>query len=294
MTAVLALAATPSTARRATALLSVLGRGTDVVAWHRAAGTTPAPAAVLATTGSVLGELPRVPTAVWVDGERSLALALAHDVEIALSSDPALAEHGVVTVPELGVEVGRWPVLPPAVRAEHRRRLGLPEDLVVAVDHREPTHDVVTSLALAAAAVVTGPLLPLALALGTPVVTGPGTARWFGLRAGLEVEVATQPGQADEAARCLARYDLGAAALSRRARRFAEQHLDLDRPAAVVRHRLGLARSPEPARTRLEDRLAELATPPGARIRTRAALAMAPLVGAGRAVVDHPRGTLNP
>ena len=83
---------------------------------------------------------------------------------------------------------------------------------------------------------------------------------------------------ADAAARSLARYELGAAALSRRGRRFAEHHLDLDRPAVAVRQRLGLAPvALRGAAGRLRDRLDELATPVDARIRTRALEATAAL-----------------
>ncbi len=286
MSAVLALAATPTTARRAIGLLSVVGLGTEVVSWHRAfAATDPQPTAVLATSPDVLDELPDVPTAVWVDDREGLRRALAHDAEVAISTSPDLVDHGAIPVPRWGVEVARWPVLPPVARALHRRQLGLPEDLVVAVDHPVATDDIVTVLALAAAAVVSGPLLPLALALGTPVVTGPETARRFGLQAGIEVEVASGPAAADRAARALAAYDHGAAALSRRGRRFAERHLDLGRPAELVRQRLGLVSSVAAGPPgRLLARLDELATPPDARIRSRADAALAPFTPSERMI----------
>ncbi|CAN5639950.1 hypothetical protein BH10ACT1_BH10ACT1_38190 [soil metagenome] len=279
MTAVLALAATPATARRAVPFLGVLGRGTEVVSWHRTASGPP-PAAVLATSPEVLGDgLPEVPTAVWVDDLAGLRFAAAHGAEVVLSSREDLVDHGAVLVPRAGADVGRWPVLPPVVRTEQRRMLDLPDQFVVAVDHREATDDIVTILALASAAVVTGPLLPLALALGTPVVTGPDTARRFGLRAGVEVEVATGASAADAAARSLAAWDLGAAALSRRGRRFAEAHLDLAHPAAAVRHRLGIGPLPRGGPLgRLSQRLDELSTPADARIRVRVAEAFAPFL----------------
>lgn len=282
MSAVLALAATPDTARRARSFLGVLGMGAEVVSWHRSsAPTAPVPSAVLATSTAVLPDLPPVPTAVWVDDLRSLREALAHDVEVALSTVPDLVTHGAIAVPRTGVDIRRWPVLPPVARAVHRRELDLPEHLVVAIDHTEATDDVVTVLALAAAAVVTGPLLPLALALGTPVVTGPETARRYGLQAGVEVEVASGRAAADGAARDLAAYELGAAALSRRGRRFAELHLDLGHPAALVRHRLGLGDGPPVgAAARLSARLDELATPAGASIRRRADAVLRPLTAA--------------
>ena len=287
MTAVLALAATPSTARRAVPFLSVVCLGTEVVSWHHSRRTSgPVPSAVLATSTDVLAGLPQVPTAVWVDDRRALREALAHDVEVALSTSPDLVDHGAVPVPRVGVDVARWPVLPPVARARQRRDLDLPDEFVVAVDHPVATDDIITVLALASVAVVTGPLLPLALALGTPVVTGPDTAHRFGLHAGIEVEVASGAVAADRAARALAAYDLGVAALSRRGRGFAEHHLDLGRPAIVVRHRLGLDVSVPPwYGDRLVARLDELATPPDARVRRRVADATAAFPAPGRKMV---------
>ena len=236
---VLALAATPRTARRAVAFLSVLGLGTEVVSWHRCAdGVTPN--ALLATTPAVLQGLPAVPTAVWVDDHASFRSAVSQDLEVVLSSHQWLVDHGAVHVPRAGIDVSRWPVCAPLARMAERDRLGLPEHLVVAVDHPRVTDDIATILAVAAAAVVTGPLVPLALAMGTPVITSPETARRLGLHPGVEVEVVAGRQAADQAARELAGDLDRAAAMSHRGRRFAEHHLDLSRPAAAVACRLGL------------------------------------------------------
>ncbi len=239
MMPILALAATPNTARRAVGFLSVLGLGTEIVSWHQVGGAV-APTAMLATTTSLLPGLPAVPTAVWVDDQDSFRTAVSREVEVAVSSQQTLVDHGAIHVPRAGLDVSHWPVLGPAERAAERDRLGLPDAFVVAIDHQVPTDDIVAILSVASAAVVIGPLLPLALALGTPSVTSAESARRLGLHAGLEVEVASGRRAADRAARELAADVDRSAERSQRGRRFAEHHLDLARPAAVVRERLGL------------------------------------------------------
>ena len=67
-------------------------------------------------------------------------------------------------------------------------------------------------------------------------------------------------------AAALARDDERAAALARRARRFAEEHLDLGPAVTDLRRRLGLEEPP----SLIDLRLDELATPASSRLRTRA------------------------
>ena len=164
------------------------------------------------------------------------------------------------------------------IRSRHRLALGLPERLVVAVDQAAKPLDAATTLALVAAAVVTGPWLPLALALGTPFVTSPAAAQRFGLRPGVDVEVAQRPGDADRIASAIAIDQDRASSLSQRARRFAEQHLDLSRPARQVRDRLDLSADlvVDDATAMFEARLAELGTPEDSRLRLRLVEALAP------------------
>lgn len=296
----LALAATPGSARELVAFLALVGRGADIVSWHarggRAARATidavvasdPAVldqvlaelAAAGSATGAVAGPAAGpgrsddVPVACRVRDESEVRAAAEAGVEVAFTHDPDLLDTGAVLVPARGIEVDRLPVLPPLVRQRMRSAQGLPDRLVLAV-HGPADADRTTGLALAAAAVVDEEMLPLALALGTPVVTDAAAAAAFGLRPGVEVEVADDAPAADRLAAAVAREPDRAAALSRRARAFAEHHLDLGRPADMVRHRLGLA----PPSSLLDRRLAELATPPGAapRLRARAALAGFPI-----------------
>lgn len=275
---VLALAGTPATARRGTAFLAQVGADARIVAWHGPDPAVQSVDAVLATTVEALAGLPEVPIAVWVDSLAGLRVASTHGVEVPLTSRAELVDFGAVLVPSRGIDVGRYPVLPPLVRARYRLALGLPERLVVAVDQAAKPLDAATNLALVAAAVVTGPWLPLALALGTPFVTSPAAAQRFGLRPGLDVEVAQRPGDADRIASAIAIDQDRASALSRRGRRFAEQHLDLSHPARQVRVRLSLSAAPviENPMATFESRLAELGTPDDSRLRLRLGDALAP------------------
>lgn len=239
-----ALAATRTTARSAVPFLSVLGLGREVASWHRLREEGRRADAVIATRVELLPGLDEVPTAVFVNDWEALRAAVRHRVRVALTHDQQLLDHGAVLVPRAGVDLARWRPLDPHARAEIRRELDLPDAFAVAVDHPRPTDDVVTALSVAAAAVVTGPMLPLALALGTPVVTSPVSAQRLGLHPELEVEVVAGVRRADLAARALAADLDRAVELSRRGRRFAEHHLDLSHPAAHVAERLGLSPVP--------------------------------------------------
>ena len=239
-TATIALAATPITARAAIPFLSVLGLGRSVVSWQQVRTSEPRPDAFVATRVELLPGLPDAPIAVFVSDRETLRAAARREVAVALAGDRRLLDPGAVHVPRGGVDVGRWPVRTPDERAALRRELGLPEHLAVAVDHPRVNDDVVAALSLAAAAVVTGPLVPLARALGTPVVTSPVSAERLGLHPDLEVEVVAGRRRADVAARALAADRARAVERSRRGRRFAEHHLDLGHAATVVAARLGL------------------------------------------------------
>jgi hypothetical protein len=238
--ATIALVATPVTARSAIPFLSVLGLGRSVVSWQQLRPTGRRPDAYVATRVELLPGLVDAPAAVFVGDRESLRAAARQEVAVALTKDQRLLDHGAVLVPRGGVDVYRWTARTPAERAEMRRELGLPEHLAVAVDHPHINDDVVAALSLAAAAVVTGPLVPLALALGTPVVTSPVSAERLGLHPELEVEVVAGRRRADVAARELAADLDRAGERSRRGRRFAEHHLDLGHAASIVASRLGL------------------------------------------------------
>lgn len=276
----LALAAPPGTSARAVPLLGLLGHGHDVVSWHehrRRGG--PIPDAVLATTVDVLRDLPPVPTAVWVRGEDDLRIAGGFGVEAVLCARRELVARGAVHVPRIGIDLRRWPPVSPLVRQRWRERYGLPAELVVGVDPPKDLDELAGPLALASVAVLTGPATALALALGTPLVTNPSSARRLGIRAGVDAEVAATGDAAAAMARAVAADPDLAAVLSRRGRRFAERHLDLSRPAQTLRVRLGLDPQPVPSGVDVAlARLDELATPPVGPIRHRLAEAVEPLI----------------
>lgn len=282
---VLAVVATPGSTERLRPLVRRLSGRVDVRSADQIDGR---PDGVLVASVDALDVAPRgVPAAVWVNDAAELASVDARrpgDVRVLLSADQSAIRAGAVAVPEAALDVRTLPVLPPLVRARWRERCGRPAQLVVTVGpDADPSGDDTVSLALAAAAVVSGPLLTTALALGTPLVTTPVEAARLGLRDGHEVAVAepdTSEGRAD-LARALAADEGWAARCSFAGRRFAEQMLDLGAVADRLLDRLHLsaarARRPDPL-ARVEPLLAELWTPADAPIRRRLALAVVSLV----------------
>ena len=118
-----------------------------------------------------------------------------------LTARPELVARGALLVPPIGIEVDRWPAIAPLVRRRRREQLGLPERSTSSRSGRARTRPTAScELAVASAAVVSGPATLLALALGTPTVTSGDTARRLGLRPGRDVEVATGPDAALELA----------------------------------------------------------------------------------------------
>lgn len=280
---VLALLAATGTSQRAVPLLGLLGRHASVVSWHRRAEHVPS--AVLATTVGALSALhgePTVPTAVWVRHHDEIDQARAGGATVLLTARPELVTRGAILVPPVGLEVDRWPPVSPLVRARWRERLELPAQHVVQVDGAMEPHEGEQVLRFASAAVVSGPATLVALALATPVVTSADTARRLGLRPGRDVEVAGSPDEALLLAQEVAADEVRAASLSRRARRCAEHHLDLGRPARQVAQELRLVAPPTGADARLDLRLDELATPGSSPLRARAADALAGLVAHGQ------------
>lgn len=279
---VVALVAAPGTTARAVPLLGLLGLHARVVSWHRRGALEPA--AIIATSVDslpVVGGHAPVPTAVWVRHHDQVDQARERGATLLLTARAELVARGAVLIPPVGIEVDRWPPMAPLVRRQWRERMGLPVDHVVRIEGGVEPFDGERELSVAAAAVVSGPATLLALALATPVVTSAETARRLGVRPGRDVEVAAGPEAALALATEIARDDARAAALSRRARRCAEHHLDIGRPARVVAEGLGLAVEPTGAIGRVDARLDELATPAGSPVRVRVADALAGLTADG-------------
>jgi hypothetical protein len=259
---------------------------------------TPPTAAVFATGPAVpgLGRLLAArpgPVAVWVQDERELAAwrALVDQADAVATPSATVATavgDRAVAVPVDAVEADALAPVPPFVRERWRRRAGLDPSLVVTLGvpgaSPLPADVVPAALSVAAAAVVVGPELVTALALGTPVVTDAAGAARVGAEAGVEVLVAPAA-DARQVAAVLAGSPARAAALSRRGRRLVERRFDLGPAAAELATRLGLTgpRGGHGPHAAVAAALAELGTPPGARPAVRAAEALAGFPAFGRA-----------
>lgn len=269
---VIALAATGGSARRAIPLLAVLGRGATVVSWHRwrAEHERPeVPDAIVVADVAALEGLPPVALAVWLQGPGDRAAAERHGARILLTDQPDLAVDGVVLVHPSSLDVARVEPTAPLVRARLRDRAGLPEVLVTRSGAQASLSE--ADLRVASVAVVADRDLPSALALGTPIVTSAASARRLGAEPGRDLVVAPE-GEAGDAALRLALDPERAARCSAGARRFAERHLDLGPVAGAVQLALGLrSEAPVSPTSALDDRLDELAAPPGGWVRTRMA-----------------------
>ncbi len=279
---VLALLASPGTSSRAVPLLGLLGAHAQVVSWHRRGDLVPD--AVIVTSVDSLGALataPPAPAAVWVKHHDQVDQATEGGACLLLTAKPELVPRGAVLIPPVAIEVERWPAVPPLVRRRRREAAGLPDVHVLKIDGGVEPAGGEQELAMASVAVVSGPATLLALALGTPVVTSGDTARRLGLRPGRDAEVAGGPEAALALAEEIALDDARAAALSRHARRCAEHHLDLGRPAREVAQRLGLVPTPHGPLAHVDARLAELSTPAGSPTRARVAGALAALTADG-------------
>ncbi|MCU1352887.1 MAG: hypothetical protein JWM05_2096, partial [Acidimicrobiales bacterium] len=233
------------------------------------------PDAVLAIGAGALDRAPAgVPTAVWIDDAADLDRPEVRAARVAVTDDPAAEAAGAVLVPRDGVDLMLLPPVALLTRVRWRERYSFDARLVVGIDATaDPGGDAPTALALAAAAVVHGPLVATALALGTPVVTSSVDAARLGLRDRVEVLVVDREADAARTARDLAADEATAAALAGRARAFAEAHLDLSRPLLRLLADMGLVPDGDPA-GRLDARLDELVAPSDAAIRRRAAAAI--------------------
>lgn len=202
------------------------------------------------------------------------ALAVGADAVAPAGLPVARVDAGAVSVGDTTValptgtpvDTASLPPLAPHVRRRWRQRLGLPPVLVVDTAALV-LDDVPTALAVAAAAVVDEPHLPLALALGCPTVTSADAAARLGVT---DVVVVGERAEAE----ALAGDDHRAARLSRQGRAAAVARLDAAAAADAVVAALGLGPAPTPA-VLADARMAELGTAPAAPIRRRVAAGLA-------------------
>lgn len=165
--------------------------------------------------------------------------------------------------------IAALPPLAPHVRLRWRQRLGLAPDLVVDTAALAPA-DVETALAVAAAAVVDGAHLRLALALGCPAVTEPAAAAALRAVDGDHVVVG---GRSDAVA--LAADPVRAARLSHRGRVLVEGAADPPTLDGWTRHaQVSVQSSRADPGAAVVVALDELGTAPSAPIRARAAAAL--------------------
>lgn len=279
---VLAVVAIPGTTSRLRPLVRHLATEVEVCSLDRVDGP---PDAVLVTSVAALGSSPpEVPAAVWVTDASELAGVRSQPaVRVTLSDDREAISGGALAVPPDALDAGAFAVMPPLVRARRRESRSLPARLVVTIGPDADPAAAETTLAVAAAAVVTGPMLALALALGTPTVTTATEADRIGLRPGREVVVTVEADAgADALARAVAVDDEWSARLSVAGRRFVESTMDISRIAGTVLRSLGIE-PPRSGRPRwpalLDRRLDELATPSNTSIRIRATAAAEALTG---------------
>ncbi len=252
--------------------------------WWRDATQPPAgvPCAVWVETATDLDTGGLLP-AVWVG--RDEVLPPTGEVPTVGVPDLVPSLSGPAGDPEAAVPVA------PFTRARVRRARGLPAQVGQGDDDGwrwgVPGVPVAWDLAatvagVAPAVVATGGALPLALAWAAPTVTAPLDAARVGAVVDVEVLVASDAAGRQAAAAALAEDPARAARLSWAGRQLFERRLSGWHAARRVALALGSQLDPAGGPLgRLQFRLAELGTPPGAAIRERATRAVAPLLPIG-------------
>ncbi len=233
-----------------------------------------APAAIFATSPVAIGLdaalSSSLPVAIVCDNLSELSDTARESATAIIVRDPAVAEvigDRAVLWRRDAIAIGDHPYLSPFVRERWRRRLGLPSPMVIELGSTAATAiratDALASLAVCSAAVVHGPFLVPALALGTPVVTDAAAASRIGAEPSVHLAVASSTGAravADE----LADEPARATALGWGGRRLVEGgDLDVGRTAFAVIAALGIGpiEFPQAPLARLDAELEALGTP---------------------------------
>lgn len=216
------------------------------------------------------------PVAVWVTYASELADVPAGVVTV--SDNVALDVD--VSASSSGIDTAAVPAVAPFVRARWRQRHRLPERLVVRASAMPETVRP-TAFALASAVIAddAGALVD-AMTWAAPCVTDAATALAVGAAPGADALVGGPTDLADLAA-VLADDQRRAAAVGRAGRRLVERRHDRNRPSRELASRLGLvAVGGDDWRAGVASILADLHTPPLARVRDRFEDAVAAIVGA--------------
>ena len=241
-----------------------------------------APRAILALSPQAIGLEAALsgalPVAVIVDDPSSLTDSLVARATAVVVRDEAIArdvgDSAIVWRPE-ALAADLHPSLSPFVRQRWRLRLGLPAEFIIEIGTRNPTHalgDALTrsALAVCSAAVVRGPQLVAALALGTAVVTDAASAERVGATPSVHLAVA-EANHARSLADQLGPDHPRAAALGWGGRLLVEARFDLATVAFELVDSLGIAPAPFPAAplARLDAELAALGTAPSSDVANR-------------------------
>lgn len=241
------------------------------------------PAAV-GLTDALMGP---APVAVLVESTACIPEVVRQyaDVVIVRDRDGAIAfPDRAVIFPRDHVRAAQHPSISPFVRSRWRARLHLPDPMIVRLGVPRPwpldDADVPATLATCSAAVVRGPWLLTALALGTPVITDAPSSARVGATNNIHLLVSPTT-DSDDLAVALAADGPRAAAVGWGGRLLVEEHHDLDAVAVAVLDRLGIGPAAFPAAplANLDAELSALGTPDGSPVALRALRRAASIAG---------------
>lgn len=228
-----------------------------------------------------------IPVAVVVDSASSVTPDVRARAEALIVRDAStVAELGDTAIvwPRHAVRASDHPCVSPFVRERWRIRLGLPSPMIVEFGGIRPSAlDPATStaaLTVCSAAVVHGPLLTTALALGAAVVTDAAAASALGAIPFVHLAVSERH-QSSALAEELATDPGRSAALGWGGRQLVEERHDLDGIAQRIVYALGIGpiSFPDAPLARLDATLDALGTPPNSLVATRALCRAATVTG---------------
>lgn len=230
-----------------------------------------------------------LPVAVIVDEPSALSDSLVSRATAIVVRDESTAqrvgESAILWRPE-ALPADLHPSLSPFLRQRWRLRLGLPAEFIVEIGTASPTQTsddelARSALAVCSAAVVRGPRLVTALALGTAVVTDATSAEQIGATPTVHLAVADS-NQARTIADHIGADHARAAALGWGGRLLVEERFDLATVALELVDALGIGPAAFPAAplARFDAELAALGTAPSSAVSNRALRRVRAIAGA--------------
>ncbi len=227
------------------------------------------------------------PVAVLIDSPSLIPEAVLERADVLVFRDAQSAEpfaDRAVLFPRDHVSTAEHPSISPFVRSRWRERLGLPDPLIVRLGVLDPwpTDDqaVPAALATCSAAIVRGPWLLTALALGTPVITDASSAARIGATHNIHVVVAS-PTEPNARAVALSGDLPRATAIGWGGRLLIEERHDVGGVAISLLDALGIGPTgfPEAPLANLDAELAALGTPDTSSVAQRALRRAAAVAG---------------